>query len=65
MKDELTTVMHAEFLEGEVSPTDLAVYAVFGAIRRGADKADACRDHGISVEYYDANIEQVLNDPSW
>ncbi len=28
-------------------------------IRRGSDKAEVCRNHGISVEFYDANIEEA------
>ena len=61
MKEELTTLMHAEFMEGEMSRFDLIVLSVFGAIRRGIPKKEALKQHNISEEEYDANIDKVLN----
>jgi hypothetical protein len=65
MKDELTTDMQFEFMEGEVSKFDFYIFSISGAIARGISKEEACKQHGISVEEYDANIDRVLNDPSW
>lgn len=64
-KDELTTEMHYEFMKDKVSHFDFMVFAASGAIRRGVEKAEACKEHGITVEEYDANIDRVLSDPSW
>ena len=63
--DELTTEMHYELLEGEVSHFDLMVYAASGAICGGMSKENACKKYNITVEEYDSNIDRVLNDPSW
>ncbi len=65
MKDELTTDMQFEFMDGEVSKRDFYIFSISGAIARGIPKEEACKQHGISVEEYDANIDRVLNDPSW
>ena len=61
MKEELTTLMHAEFMEGEMSRFDLIVYAVSGAIERGIPKVEALKRYGISEKEYDENIDRVLN----
>lgn len=63
--EELNTDMHFEFMQGEVSKKDFYIASVFGAIGRGVPKEEACRQHGITVGEYEANIERVLSDPSW
>ena len=60
MKDELTTEMHWEFLEGEMPREDFLVMAVVGAMNRGASKADALKKNGLSAEFFDANVERVM-----
>lgn len=40
---------------------DVKVMCVFGAMKRGLSKADALAKYNMSEEYYDANIERVLN----
>lgn len=65
MQEELTTDMHYDFMQGEVSKKDFYIASIFGAIKRGIPKEEACSKHGISVEEYDANIDRVLSDPTW
>ena len=55
MKDEFTTLMHADMLGW--SKEDSMLIESYAQILRGMDKAEVCRRHGFSVEYYDANIE--------
>lgn len=62
MKEELTTEMHAELLDGEISRFDLCVMGVFAQIRRGVAKNVALKRYGISEEEYDANIKRVLSE---
>ena len=61
MQDELTTEMHWEFMQGEMTREDFLVMAVVGAMNRGASKAEALEKHALSEEYYDANYERVMN----
>ena len=64
-KEELTTSMHHEFVKDEVSEQDFKIASIFGAIKQGVTKEEACREHGVSITDYDANIDRVLSDPSW
>lgn len=57
MKDEFTTLMHADMLGW--SKEDAMLIESYAQILRGLDKAEFCRRHGFSVEYYDANIEEA------
>ena len=60
MKEELTTVMHADFLaEDGWSALDVKVLGAFAHILKGKSKAEACKSHGITIEQYDENIERV------
>ena len=61
MQDEFTTEMHWEFMEGEMTREDFLVMATVGAMNRGATKAEALKKHGLSEEYFDANVERVMN----
>ena len=61
MAEELTTDMHYEFFEGEMSKRDFYIFAVSGAISRGVPKQEALKKYGISEDEYDANIERVLS----
>ena len=60
MEDELTTEMHWEFMEDEMTREDFLVMAVCGAMNRGMTKADALKKYGISEEFFDANVDRVL-----
>lgn len=59
MKEELTTEMHAELLESEMTRQELRIWSIFGAIKQGMPKAKACKKHGISVEEYDKAIANL------
>ena len=60
MQDELTTEMHWEFMQGEMTREDFLVMAVRGAMNRGATKADALKKYSLSEEYFDSNVERVM-----
>ena len=60
MQDELTTEMHWEFIQGEMTREDFLVMAVRGAMNRGATKADALKKYSLSEEYFDSNVERVM-----
>lgn len=58
MKDEFTTLMHPEMLGWSLE--DAILIESYSQILNGKDKAEVCRLHGFSVEYYDANIDQAI-----
>jgi hypothetical protein len=60
-KDELTTLMHYDFLCEEMLVEDIKIYGVFGAMKGGLSKKEALNKYGISEQLYDENIERVLN----
>ena len=66
-KDELTTEMHYEFLEDiGVDRKSFMIYSASGMIERtGCSKEEACREHGITVQEYDENIDRVLHTDDW
>ena len=55
MKDEFTTLMHADMLGW--SKEDAMLIDAYAQIRRGGDKAEVCNRHGFSAEYYDTKFE--------
>ena len=57
MKEEFTTAMHADMLGW--SQEDAILIEIWAKIRCGMSKEEACRNAGITVEYYDANIEEA------
>lgn len=57
MKDEFTTAMHADMLGW--SQEDAVLIEIWGDIRSGTPKEKACKKAGITVEYYDANIDEA------
>ncbi len=61
MKDELTAKMHAEFLGDEVSPEELVIWEIYGAVERGTPIKAALERHGISHEEYEAGYERYFN----
>ena len=52
-REELTTAMHAELMEGETTFQEMKYLGVCGAINRGMTKEQALRKYGISEEEYD------------
>lgn len=55
MKDEFTTAMHADMLGW--SQEDSLLIEVYTNILRGIPKENACKKAGITIEYYEDNIE--------
>ena len=60
MQDELTTEMHWELMQGEMTREDFLVMAVRGAMNRGATKAEALKKYDLSEEYFDSDVERVM-----
>lgn len=61
MKEEFTTAMHEDMLCGEIEHDELMLLSCYGAIKRGIPKAEALKEHGLTEEEYDANIERALH----
>ena len=49
-----------DLLRDEMPDADLCVAGVYGAIKRDIPKEAALARHGITEEFYDANIRRVL-----
>ena len=69
-KDEFTTEMHWEMMDGEMDREEFLAWAAYGAIERGATKAEALAKYNISEELYDqvmaredAKIAALGNEP--
>ncbi len=50
-----------DLLQDHTPQNDVKVMGVFGAIKRGATKAEALAKYQLSEEYYDANLRRVLD----
>ncbi len=61
MKEELTTLMHAELMEGEATLQEMKYLGIGGAIERGLSKEEACLKYGVSVEEYDTKGQEYLS----
>lgn len=62
MKEELTTLMHSEFIGKEVPIDDLLVMSVWAQVnKKGIALEKACADNGITVEQYKDNVKRVMN----
>ena len=62
MKDEFTARMHAEVLGDEIPLEDLQVMAAYAqCVKSDISLEEACKNKGISVEYYLANVNRVLS----
>ena len=62
MKDEFTTRMHSELLEGEMPLSELKLWAVFGALKQGKSKAEACVNEGLTVEEWEEGFRKLRPD---
>ena len=60
-RDELTTAMHAELMEGEATVQEMKYLGVCGAMNRGLTKEQALRKYGISEEEYDTKGKAFLS----
>ena len=65
-QDEFTTEMHLEMMEKEMDRQEFYAWAAYGAIKRGATKAEALAKYKVSEEFYDQVIarEQQIIDAS-
>ncbi|MDH6342903.1 hypothetical protein M2480_001442 [Parabacteroides sp. PFB2-12] len=62
MKEELTTAMHSEFIDHEISEFDLRIMGVYGAIARGVKRKDAFLEYSLSESEYEKHICRVLHE---
>jgi len=60
-KEELTTAMHSEFLDGEISEFDMRVMGVVGATNRGVPITEALQKYEMTEEEFKANVKRVLS----
>ena len=61
MKEELTTLMHSEFLGDEIPVEDLLVMDAYSQVCcDGISIEKACKDNGITVDFYKANVDRVM-----
>lgn len=61
LPDELTTEMHAEFMEGEMTAYEMRICGVYGAMGRGLTKKEALERYELTEKEYDDNIDRVLS----
>lgn len=61
LKPELTAKDHFDLIGDEIPYEDLMIMAVWVKINRGVEKKVALEKHGITEEFYEANVERVLN----
>ena len=61
MKDELTTLMHSEFLKNEIGDLDIRIMGACGAMRRGVNKEKALSQYKLTEKTYNDNINRVLS----
>ena len=57
MKEEFTTLMHADMLGWSVD--DAKLIDAYAKIKSGKSKRTVCKSLDISVDYYDANIDSA------
>lgn len=62
MKEEFTTRMHSELLEGEMPLSELKLWAVFGALKQGKSKAEACAKERMTVEEWEEGFRKLRPD---
>mgnify|MGYP000226320006 FL=1 len=62
MKEEFTTDMHAELLDGEISSFDLHVMAAYAQMCKGISKSEALKNNRLTEQEYDSNIKRVLSE---
>ncbi|MBQ9639250.1 MAG: hypothetical protein IJV22_06825 [Bacteroidales bacterium] len=66
MKEEFTTTMHGELLEGKETPKDVAIMGVFGAMRRHQSLKKALRDYPeVTAQQFKDNVVRVIEFDSW
>lgn len=61
MQPELTAEMCAELLSDEMAFEEVMVMKAYSMILRGYSKEYACQASHITVKYYDANKNRILN----
>lgn len=61
MKDEFTTLMHSELLGDEIPSEDLHVMAAYSQYIKGVPLEEACKNEGISMDFFLANVDRVMS----
>ena len=60
MKDELTTLMHAEFFDDPQERLEIIVMGAAVRIKRGADKGKILEAYGITEEQYTEVFNKIF-----
>lgn len=60
LNPELSAREHAELIGSEIPYSDLMVMAVWADVNNGENIDAALKKHGISEEFYDENVDRVL-----
>lgn len=61
LSEELTTAMHAEFMEGEMSPRDLAIMGCSAAVKRLRSLSAALKEYGLTKDEFLRELPRVLD----
>lgn len=61
LSPELTAKEAAELIGSEIPYSDLMVMAVWADVNNGKDKQTALKKHGLTEDFYDENVDRVLN----
>ena len=63
MQEELTTAMHAEFMEGEMSARDLAIVGCSAAVERLRSLSAALKEYGLNKDEFIRELPRALGYP--
>ena len=61
MQEELTTAMHAEFMEDEMSARDLAILGCSAAVERLRSLSAALKEYGLNKDEFLRELPRVLD----
>ena len=62
MKDELTTLMHAEFFDDPQERLEILVMGAACCISRGENKEDVLKKHRITEKEYNETFKRIFPD---
>ena len=60
LSEELTTAMHAEFMEDEMSPRDLAIMGCSAAVKRLRSLSAALKEYGLTKDEFLRELPRAL-----
>lgn len=60
MAEELTTLMHSEFLDDPEEKRDVLIMGAYCRISKGEPKEEVLQKYGLTEQEYDSNVKRVL-----